>query len=324
MKVVKVTRQFAKNSYTVFDKSSLNIGDTVFADIYIKKSNDYIIIIEEGTILTHRLYNMLHKEGTLYILEEKQPVFEKLEDNDLVINCTTLSVRIKRNKNNLKETLKLLYSISDRIFNDFLNSKDDKLDLACVTSIIESIIFLIRNNENYLKNMMPLLKNDYKMPAHSLNVALYAVHIGYLCNFENKELFKLGQAALLQDIGKKRFCSIINKDENLSLEELEQVKEHVKLSIDILKENNINDKSIIDAVLQHHERFDGSGYPDGLVKNNIGDFGSILAVCDVFDALTIDKPNRKANTTFESLKMMMKDPSMKNKFSEKYIKLLLF
>lgn len=323
MKVVKVTRQFAKNSYTVFDKSSLKIGDTVFADIYIKKNSDYIIIIEEGTILTQRLYNMLQKEGTLYILEEKSPLLESFEEEDSVVNCTTLSVRIKRNKNDLKETLKLLYSISDRIFNNFLNSKDDKIDLECVTSTVESIIFLVRNNEHYLKNVMPLLKNDYKMPAHSLNVALYAVHIGYLCKLDKKDLFKLAQAALLQDIGKKKFCSLINKDENLSSEELEQIKDHVKLSIDILKENGISDKLIIDAVTQHHERFDGSGYPQGLLKNNIGNFGAILAVCDVFDALTIDKPNRKANTTFETLKMMMKDPSMKNKFNERYIKSLL-
>lgn len=323
MKVVKVTRQFAKNSYTVFDKSSLNVGDTVFADIYIKKNNDYIIIIEEGTILSQRLYNMLQKEGTLYILEEKQPILEDFEEDKVLVNCTTLSVRIKRNRNDLEETLKLLYTISEKIFNEFINSQDDKLDLSCVTSVIESIIFLIRNNNHYLKEAMPHLKNDYKMPAHSLNVTLYALHIGYLCKFEKKELVKLGQAAFLQDIGKKKFCSIINKGDALSSEELEQIKDHVALSIDILKKNGIKDKALIDAISQHHERFDGSGYPNGLLKNSIGSFGSILAVCDVFDALTIDKPNRKANTTFESLKMMMKDPSMKDKFNDRYIKLLL-
>lgn len=324
MKVVQVTRQFAKNSYIVFDPSSLNIGDTVFTDIYIKKSSDYIIIIEEGSLLTQRLYSLLHKEKTLYILDEKQPLIENLEEDDIDVDCcTTLSVRIKRNKSDLKWTLKLLYSISDKIFHDFLNSKDNKIDLACVTSTIESIIFLVRNNESYLKSIMPLLKNDYKMPIHSINVALYAIHIGYLRKYPSKELLKLGQAAFLQDVGKKEFCSLINKDTKLSAEELKQIKEHVKLSVKILKDNNIRDSDIINAVSQHHERLDGSGYPNELIEKQISDFASILAVCDVFDALTIDKPNRKANTTFESLKMMMKDPSMKNKFNERYIKSLL-
>jgi HD-GYP domain-containing protein (c-di-GMP phosphodiesterase class II) len=323
MKVVRVTRQYAKNSYVVFDASSLNVGDTVFADIYIKKNNNYIIIIEEGTILTERLHKILQKEKVLYILEEQQPLMEEIEDKGVLVNCSTLSVRIKRNKNDLKGTLNFLYIVSEKIFDDFTNSKEDKIDLACATSIIESIIFLIRNNKKYLKNVMPLLKNDYHLPIHSLNVALYAIHIGYLSDFTNKELLKLGLAAFLQDVGKKEFASVINKNESLSSEELKHVKEHVKSSIQILKQNNILDSDIINAISQHHERLDGSGYPNELVEKEISDFASILAVCDVFDALTVDKPNRKANSTFESFKIMMKDPSMKNKFDEKYIKLLL-
>ena len=80
------------------------------------------------------------------------------------------------------------------------------------------------------------------------------------------------------------------------------------------------DPIIINAVKHHHERYDGSGYPNQLLKEEISDFGSIIAICDVFDALTIDRPHTKGYGTFEALKIMIQDESMKNKFNDSYIK----
>lgn len=317
MKLIRTsTKQLTDNSFSVFDMAPLNVGDTVFTDIYIKKNEEYYIIIETGTILTEKLYAQLKGQEKLYVLKNGL-------SEDKALDCSTFLVRIKRNKSSLDEALKLLYNMCYGMFNDFMTSESDEIDLDRAEAIVEAIVFLIRNNENFLKKVMPILKNDYKMPTHSLNVTLYALYIGYMKSLSSKELLKLGQAALLQDVGKKKFCSIVNKNEKLSEDELDQVKEHVKLSVDILKQNNITNASILNAVAQHHERFDGSGYPDGLIRNKISDFGSILAISDVFDALTVDKPNRKANTTFESLKIMMKDPSMKGKFNDGYIRLLL-
>ena len=327
MKIIRMTNLNIKKSYTLFDAGSLEIGDVVPLDIYIKQSSSYIIIIEAGTMLSEKLYHLLQKQESLYTLDELHIIdgieSEECDEEKHGIDCNVLLTTIKHEKNDFKKILKLLYEANNYIFDNFLQDKNNKIDLICVESIIYSIIFLIQKDENYLKEVMPILQNDYKVAAHSFNVLLYAIHIGCRLNFSDTKLFDLGKAALLHDVGKKKICDVVDKSGELSLEELELTKEHSQYSVDILKENNIRDIVIIKAVMQHHERYDGSGYPDNLLQDEITDFASILAVCDVFDALTVYKPNRKRHTTFEALTIMLKDSSMRNKFNKAYIKLLL-
>lgn len=331
--MIRITKEILEESYSLFDASSLAIGDVVCLDIYIRRSSDYIIIIAAGTSITEKLHNLLKKQDNLYVIDkngnvnvlnndESAPFFEE-DEKKIITHGSALFNYVRDNKSQLDKTLQLLYETNGNMFHDFLTNEENRIDLACAESIIKSIIFLVQKNKNYLKKIMPHLENDYRLPVHSLNVTLYALHIGYLLNFNKKELLKLGKAALLHDIGNKKISSIINKESELSPEELEQIQENPESSVSILKENNITDFIIVDAVREHHERYDGSGYPNHLLKNEITDFGSILAVCDVFDALTVDKPYRKGYATFDSLKIMLSDPTMKNKFNNEYIKLLL-
>jgi HD-GYP domain-containing protein (c-di-GMP phosphodiesterase class II) len=75
--------------------------------------------------------------------------------------------------------------------------------------------------------------------------------------------------------------------------------------------------------MHHHESHDGTGYPDALLSEEISPFASILSVCDVFEALTNDRPYRKKYSTFNALKIMMKDDEMVNKFNQEYLKSFL-
>lgn len=321
MKIIEITQDFTEKSYSLFDASGLNIGDVVENDIYIKKSEKYIIIIEAGTTLTKKLYTVLQVQGSLYILNKPKKSLHALAGGSKHINCKTLFARIKRDKKDLLKTLTMLYSANKKVFADFLEASDNKINLSCIDSIVESTIFLIKNNENYLKNIMPKMHNDHKLSIHSLNVMIYALNLGHILHFKHEQLLKLGQAALLHDIGKKSVTYIIDKNTELNKDELEQIYKRVEHSLQILEENNIDDTSVVDAVKHHQERHDGSGYPNSLLKDDISEFGSILAICDVFDALTTDRPYRKGYATFEALKIMMRDPSMKNKFNNDYLKL---
>ncbi|MDQ1337456.1 MAG: hypothetical protein QG617_423, partial [Campylobacterota bacterium] len=94
-------------------------------------------------------------------------------------------------------------------------------------------------------------------------------------------------------------------------------------SVEIIKQNHIHDPYILDAVMHHHERYDGSGYPNNLTKGDISDFASILAICDVFDALTNSRAHRKNYSSFDALKMMMRDSEMVNGFNQRYLHLSL-
>lgn len=170
---------------------------------------------------------------------------------------------------------------------------------------------------------MPLIINDHHFAIHSLNVAIYSLHIGTILKFDNKKLVKLGKGALLHDIGAKEIIEIQHKSSALSQEEFELIKKHPAIGAEYLENNGVKEVEIIDIVKHHHERFDGSGYPDALKKKQISELVSIVSICDVFDALTIDRPYRKHYSTFDSLKIMMKDPASKDLFNHAYIKLLL-
>jgi len=127
---------------------------------------------------------------------------------------------------------------------------------------------------------------------HSERVATLALQIGRALNLDAKALENLHRAALLHDVGKLGVpVAILDKPGALNDEEFSMIKSHSTLGARILEPINAY-AEIIPMVLQHHERFDGKGYPDGLCGEEI-EFGArILAVADVFDALKSDRPYR--------------------------------
>ena len=135
---------------------------------------------------------------------------------------------------------------------------------------------------------------DQYTHGHSERVTNIAIRIAEKLMLSNREIEKIRLAGLLHDIGKIGIREdILNKPGKLSEEEFEQVKTHSQVGERILKPV-IRDKDILDMVIHHHERYDGKGYPDGLVNGQISLNASILAVADAYDAMTSDRPYRKA------------------------------
>lgn len=302
--------------YTLLDLDSLAVGDVLPFDIFIKKSSDYIIIIEAGTLLSQKMYEKLEKQDTLYIF--------KKDKAKLSLTCDSLKDYIKYNKNNPERRFKFVHDLNTELFNDYLENKDNKIDSKCVSLIVESIIYLVQYDEKFIKNTIPLFINENNIANHSLHVAIYAVNLGNMLKLNDSKLLHLGISGLLHDLGLKKINpSLINKNTKLNIAEMEEVHRHSQYSVDIVKQNNIHDPYIIDAIMHHHEQYDGGGYPEKLKEEEISVFASILSICDVFDALTSERPHRKLYSSFEAIKMMIKDDSMINKFNHKYLQLLL-
>jgi len=128
---------------------------------------------------------------------------------------------------------------------------------------------------------------------HSTRVTKMALKIGAEFGISSKELDKLHRAALLHDIGKVGIpLSILDKPGALDDDEYAMIKKHPTIGARIL-EPIASYADIVPIVLQHHERFDGKGYPGGISGNEIDIGARILAVADVYDALISDRPYRK-------------------------------
>lgn len=137
--------------------------------------------------------------------------------------------------------------------------------------------------------------------AHSERVSSYAVMIGKAMNLSLSEITVLEYAGLLHDIGKIEIPkTLLNKNESLTEDEQILIRQHPVYSENILEPLEDID-NLMDYVRHHHEKFDGSGYPDGLSGKEISLGARILCVADSFDAMISERPYCKRKTTEEAL-----------------------
>jgi putative nucleotidyltransferase with HDIG domain len=141
---------------------------------------------------------------------------------------------------------------------------------------------------------------DVYTSGHSERVTKMAVEIAEAMGLSGLEVERIRLAGILHDVGKIGVPeSILNKPGRLEKHEYEIVKTHSELGEKILR-SVITDNEILQAIRHHHERYDGSGYPDRLSGTNIPKAARILAVADAYDAMTSDRPYRRAMSCLQA------------------------
>ncbi|WP_367361914.1 HD domain-containing phosphohydrolase [Mesotoga sp.] len=179
-----------------------------------------------------------------------------------------------------------LYSTTSPHLKDFVNNLFES-----ISSVFSQLIRELR------------LKDDYTA-LHTLRVLKICYEFGKELDLEKIDLFNLSIGAMLHDYGKVDIpFDTLNKPSALTEEEFTEIKRHPVYGERYLRDLNFP-KAVRDIVRHHHERIDGNGYPDGLKGNEIHMLVQIVAVADVFDALTTDRPYRKAITKARALKYL--------------------
>lgn len=130
-------------------------------------------------------------------------------------------------------------------------------------------------------------RHDAGVYQHTLSVAGFAAAFGAVLGLGSADHRRFARAALLHDIGKARIpAEILNKPGRLTPEEWRLMQRHPAIGADLLAEQGGAEPAVIAAVRHHHERLDGAGYPDGLAGAAISDLTRLVAICDVYSALT--------------------------------------
>ncbi|MGE5196893.1 MAG: HD-GYP domain-containing protein [Deltaproteobacteria bacterium] len=174
------------------------------------------------------------------------------------------------------------------------------------------------------KDLLKLCLCDYPkeqnyLYCHPVNVCILSLYIGL--DYERSSLLELGTACLAHDIGIIKYLDLINKPGHLTKEEYVKVKEHSDRGFEILSKIGKGlSPFIFDAVRQEHERIDGSGYPKGLKDNQINEYGQIIGLVDVYEALTHSRPYRDKHTPLETIRIILDN---KNTFSNSATKELI-
>ncbi len=186
------------------------------------------------------------------------------------------------------------------------NSGDAVKSLAEAKEQVEQIVDEICNNPSLMINMVDMKVFDDYTYYHSVNVAILSIVIGVALGMEREELCNLGYGALLHDIGKVFIDKdLLNKKGKLTAAEFQILKNHSLLGYEHIKKGYGVSKTSCMAILDHHERYSGGGYPNGLSGNNISLYGRIISVADVYDALTSDRPYRRAMIPAEAIEYIM-------------------
>ncbi len=178
--------------------------------------------------------------------------------------------------------------------------------LGGVKKTATGIVDALLNKKNLTINIQDIKKMEDYLYQHTVNVAVLSVLLGMDRGLAESDLENLAVGALFHDIG-YNFISdnILNKTSALTEEERKEIETHAYLGYQHLKEDVDINSHVRMIVLQHHEWIDGSGYPHGLTGDNIHELSKIVAICDIYDALTSDRPYRPALPPSEALEFLL-------------------
>lgn len=268
--------------------SCLKSGMIIAKKLY---GNNNELMLSKGQVLTDMEVNRIR-------LLEFQGIY--ITDN-ISADIEVKNVISSRLRNNIVKAVKDVFVNLENKELPFNNEKTHTLK-----SMVDDIVGKITVNPNAIINMLNLKAfNDYTY-YHSVNVAVLSIVVGVSLGLNKNELYKLGLGALLHDIGKVFIPKeILEKKSKLDDEEFEQIQQHSLKGSNYLKEKwDIPIESTI-AILNHHEKYDGSGYPLKLKSKKISLFGRIVAVADVFDALTSNRPYRVTFSPSDAMEYIM-------------------
>lgn len=173
------------------------------------------------------------------------------------------------------------------------------------TALIRDLHSQIKNNNDLISLLSDVYTYDNYIFTHSFNVTLYSLAIGMELGLNQKELETLGLGAVFHDVGKMKIpTEVLFKPGKLSEEEFQQIKQHPQDGFDILRHVQTIPLIVAHCAFQHHERLNGSGYPRKIKGSDIHYFAKIIAVADVFDAVTSDRVYRGAMLPHNGLEIL--------------------
>ena len=228
--------------------------------------------------------------------EELTKIAEKKLERNLKISVNEEMVQARKIKT---ETVKTLKNVMN-------NAKlGIPIEKEKVEHEVDEITDSIFRNQDALMGLGRLRSINEYTYCHSMSVCILMVSFTKHLGFEESLIKDIGIGALLHDVGTSRIpAEILNKKSTLSDKEYESIKKHVQYGKEIMEQTTgISDISIVTAY-EHHERMDGSGYPNGLKGDDISILGQAMGIADVYDAITTKRSYRGKIHPTEALRMI--------------------
>jgi putative nucleotidyltransferase with HDIG domain len=244
------------------------------------------ILLREGIILTDKYLMNLERMGIPYLYIKGGP--DDIEVDD-VINEKTRVAAMTMTRDAI-EKIKI----------------GAGFDAGKIKTVINNIIDDLLNNPNLVINLVDIRTHSDYIFAHSVNVAVLSSIVGIALGYDNKKLRSLTTGALFHDIGKVRVDQeILHKQQLLTSEEKSELQKHTQYGFDILRTHQEFNLSSAHVSFQHHEWYNGTGYPRGLNGENISELTRIVSITDTYDKLTGGTPYSRRYPVQEAIEYLM-------------------
>ncbi len=173
--------------------------------------------------------------------------------------------------------------------------------LSATQDVASGIVDSVIRNPDAMVWLARMRDKDGYSYAHAIRGSIWAIVFGRYLGLSKATLDGLALAVLLMDVGKTRLPTELLRKPRLTAEEREAMKTHVNYSLEILGQSPWVNPAMLTVVAQHHERFDGSGYPRGLAGNAIAPLAKIAGIVDTYDAMTSPRQHSQALTSVEAV-----------------------
>lgn len=295
------------DNFHVIDPRLLEAGMKVGFPIYYHENNDVHLFPEYGDgsvgpweitpdVVTCTKPLMIRKED----VNAYRSFVEQLMNTSMGGEKTEIEA-VRKKANVLREMTKI-------VVQDVLDDPRSGEKIKNVSDSVQGLVGFILDNETSYYSLMRISSHDFYTYIHSLNVCTLGVGLGSAIGLPQKpDLEQLGLGAMLHDVGKSQVDSqLINKPGRLTEEEFAQMRNHVMLGVDLLKNHHKLPARVLEPVAQHHEKLSGNGYPLGIKGEQLTQFGRISSIVDIYDALTTKRSYKAAFSPFEALSFLSK------------------
>jgi len=265
----------------------VELGMVIGEDIF---NNFDVMVVSSGSVINDNIFRLINRMD----LKDVVIVEKSIQGEKQVI---VVENKVQRTYDSTVQSFKALFNnvkFGKQIVADELNE------------ILAPMLDQVNSNKLLAKSLWQIEACDEYTYDHSVTVSMAAALLGKWMGLPESDINDLATAGLLHDIGKCNIPDeILKKPDRLTEEEFKVMKTHSTLGYLLLKNGKGFNDAIISGVYQHHEKFDGNGYPNRLREDDIHQFGRIIAVADVYSAMTSNRVYRSKMSPFQVAKLIM-------------------
>ena len=269
-------------------------------DLYYRSPSGEVLLYKQAGLEYNKGYQKKHPyKGNLYITPE-----DKIKSLEIIQKEFSRNLTINVKKKKTSAVKKELINIVGETL-----SQPRSGSLKVVPQTVNAIVEGYSDQPDIIRNLAIMSHIDYSTTIHSINVMALMINYCYYTNKPVDVTKSYGLAALLHDVGKADNSfqdSLLRENRKLTDMEFEEIKRHPTLGVDILKGYGSDLLSAVPGAAEHHEKLDGSGYPNQLTS--ISECGQILGIIDCYKAITNDeRPYRSAMLPIKALTLLKED-----------------